>query len=215
VTTAEQARRIVGHFDALQGLRLVPLGIALLCMGAAEAAFPLNRDGVRAHLSILLWLLAGVVVAFALAILICTRISAWYRRQYGSVEPTAHQRRMAGLIGGFATLLIALPLNVEGALRGYFDEGWPVNISLLALSLGIVAYWWYLGRYARHYLVLAGVGLALGLASIAGLPPPTWAWHLRETTIYFALASIIAGLLDHRMLSRNLSEPRNEIAVNL
>jgi hypothetical protein len=89
----------------------------------------------------------------------------------------------------------------------------PVNLMDFTLAGWIIGYWFYLGRSFRHYLVLAGIGLVLGLASIAGFPPASFASHLREATLYMAFASIVGGLIDHRILTRALPRIENRVGV--
>jgi hypothetical protein len=103
-------------------------------------------------------------------------------------------------------LLFLLPLSVEQAMWVSSGQALPVNLALLGMALLFIVYWWYLGRSIRHYLVIAGIGIVLGVASLSGLPPATWPWHLREMTLYAAAAGIIGGLLDHRMLCGSLSQ---------
>ena len=81
------------------------------------------------------------------------------------------------------------------------------------MALWFVGYWLYLGRPFWHYPVVAGIGFVLGLASIAGIPPATFAWHLREATLYFSLAAIAGGVIDHRILTRSLSASRRSVGL--
>lgn len=90
----------------------------------------------------------------------------------------------------------------------------PANFMLLTLSLWIVAYWFYLGRRFWHYLAIGGIGFILGLASIAGIPPATFDWHVREVTLYLALATIAGGIIDHIMLTRSMPQPVMSIAAD-
>ena len=211
ITGARRAQQIAAHFLDLQGLRQVPFGIVLLSLFAVEMILPLSREGIKATpLSTLLWMLAFVVTAFAVAFLASTRISAWYRWQFGTVEQTRHQRLAGRLIAGVGTLAFTVPLfTIEAPLWTVYRQALPVNFALFTMCLGIVCFWWYLGRSLNHYLVLAGLGLVLGVASAMGLPPATWPWHLREATLYLAVAAIVGGVLDHRALVSVLSLPEN------
>lgn len=152
--------------------------------------------------------LIALVVTFALAFIPFKLISDWYRRKFGAVEPTRFQRWMGGVLGGTGALAFLLPLNFEQSLWLVSNQSWPFNVALFTIALWIVGYWWYLGRRPGHYLVLAGVGVGLGLLSLFGLPPATWPWHLREAALYLGAASIAAGLLDHRTLTKGLSPTR-------
>lgn len=206
-TGAEEARQIAENFRALQGLRTVPLGIWLLFLFVVEMLLPLSPEEMRAPSSRqLVSLLAVFIVSLLPAVVAFRLISTWYERRFGRVEPTRHQRWVAGLIAGGGVLLFVLPLSVEQTMWVSSGQALPVNLALLGMALLFIVYWWYLGRSIRHYLVIAGIGIVLGLASLSGLPPATWPWHLREMTLYAAAAGIIGGLLDHRILSGSLSQ---------
>ena len=179
----------------------------MLFLFAAEMLLPLSREGMRtAPMGQLLSILVVLVAAFSVGLVGVKVISGWYRRRFGTVEPTRHQRRMGVLIGGGGVLLFLVPMNVEQKIGTL-----PVNAVLFTMALWMIGYWWYLGRSFWHYPVLGGIGIVLGLASIAGLPPATWAWHIREATLYIAAAGIIAGLVDHRILSSSLSHPGDRV----
>jgi hypothetical protein len=156
--------------------------------------------------------LGVVIVGFAIAIGAVAWISAWYRRNYGSVEQTARQRRLGKVMGGVGVLAFVIPFNVE-TIAMNAGQSVPVNFMDFTVALWIVGYWFYLGRSFRHYLVLAGVGFVLGLASVVGIPPASFAWHLREATLYFALATIVGGGIDHRILTSALPRIETRIGV--
>jgi hypothetical protein len=185
----------------------------LLFLFAWEMAVPLSRDGIRnANMALVLASLAGVIVCFALAGVAVWWISAWYRRNYGSVEQTKRQRRLGRVIGAAGALAFLIPFNIDeiAAINGGYLT---VNLMDFTLGLWVIGYWLYLGRPFWHYPVIAGIGFALGLASLAGIPPSTFAWHIREATLYFALASIAGGVIDHMILTRSLSQARSRIGL--
>jgi hypothetical protein len=210
---ARQAAQIAGRFWDLQGLRQAAAGAGLLCLGIWEMTAPLSRDGIRAaNMGLLLGSLAVVIFCFGLAMAGVWRISVWYRTHYGRVEQTTRQRRLGRVIGATGVLAFLVPFNVD-SIAANTGQGLPVNLMLFTLSLWIVGYWLYLGRPFWHYPVMACIGLALGLVSIAGIPPNTFAWHVREATLYFALATIIGGLIDHMILTRSLAQPESTVGL--
>jgi len=161
------------------------------------------------------WLLGslGVVIAcFALALVGFWRITIWYRGHYGRVEQTPRQRRLGRIIGGTGALAFLLPFEIDIVAAN--GGSVPVNLMLFTLSLWIVGYWFYIGRPFWHYPLIAGAGIVLGFLSIAGIPPNTFAWHLREATLYFALATIVGGVIDHVILTRSLSPSEGSIGVS-
>jgi hypothetical protein len=213
MTDARQAGEITARYRDLQGLRQAAAGIGLLVLFAYEMVAPLSGPEIRAAgIGPTLWGLAVVVLGFVVTGLAIVRVSAWYRRRYGLVEQTTRQRRLGMLIGGTGTLAFLVPFNVDSIAMNS-GHTLPVNLMDFTLALWIIGYWWYIGRSFRHYLVLAGIGLVLGFLSIAGIPPATFAWHLREATLYFALATIAGGLIDHRILTSALQDPEERIGL--
>jgi hypothetical protein len=204
---SEGARQVAEHFRALQGLRAVPLGIWLLLFFVVEMLLPLSPEEVGApSTGQLVLVLVVFVVSLLPAILAFRLISAWYERRFGRVEPTRHQRLVSGLMAGGGVLLFVLPLSIEQRMWVSSGQSLPVNLALLGLALMIIGYWWYLGHSFHYYLAIAGIAILLGAASLVGLPPATWPWHFRELTLYIAVICIVGGLLDHRTLSRSLTQ---------
>jgi hypothetical protein len=213
MTNARQAGEVANRYQALQGLKQVAAGVGLLAFFAYELVAPLNQGDIRAMgIVATLWGLAAVVLGFVVMLVAIYWISAWYRRNYGLVEQTTRQRREVRVIGAAGAVAFLIAFNAD-TIATNSGHALPVNLMDFAMALWIVGYWWYLGRSFRHYLVLAGIGFVLGVASIAGIPPATFAWHLREATLYFAVASIAGGLIDHRILSRALQTPEEPIVV--
>jgi hypothetical protein len=153
-----------------------------------------------------------LAVGCAVMIFAVIWVSAWYRRRYGQVERTRSQKRLGTVVGASGCLAFLIPFEVDVFAMNHGNVV-PVNFMVFATAFWIIAYWFYLGRPFWHYLVLAGIGFVLGLASIAGIPPNTFAWHLREATLYLAIATIAGGVIDHVILTRSLS--RSESPVGL
>jgi len=152
-----------------------------------------------------------VIGTFIPAVLAYRFIAGWYGKRFGNVEPTSHQRRVSSLVGVGAALLTVLPLSLGQSSWEVYNQPWLVNVVMFTMALWLVSFWWYLGRSLSHYLALAAIALALGLASIGGLPLDTWPWHLREATLFLAVAFITCGLLDHRRLTRSLLSPGDPV----
>jgi hypothetical protein len=213
LNNARQAAHIAGRFRDLQGLRQAIAGVGLLLLFCLEMTFPLSAADFRtAGISAVLWELGLLVVGAALTAVAVLWVTAWYRRQYGEVEQTRRQRRFGRIVGGGGALAFVLPFEIETiAMNG--GHSVPVNLMDFTVALWILAYWLYIGRPFWHYLVLAAIGCGLGIASLAGIPPATFAWHLREATLYVALASIVGGVIDHMLLTRSLSRPERPVGL--
>jgi hypothetical protein len=210
---ARQAAQIASRFSDLLGLRQAVGGLGLLLMFGWEMVFPLTLADIRgAGIQVADWGLAVFVVGVAVLIVCVLWVSAWYRRRYGQVEPTRTRNRLAKVVGASGALAFLIPFEVDTFTMNY-GHVVPANLAVFTLALWIVGYWFYLGRRFWHHLVLAGIGFVLGLASIAGIPPNTFAGHLREATLYFAIAMIAGGVIDHTILTRTLSRPESTVGI--
>jgi hypothetical protein len=159
-----------------------------------------------------LWGLVAMVVGTAVTAFAVIWVSAWYRRHYGNVEQTRRQRKLVKIVGWGGAVAFLLPFEIEVSAMNY-GHAVPVNLIDFTIALWIVGYWLYIGRPFWHYLVLAAIGIGLGIASIAGIPPATFVWHLREATLYVALASIVGGVIDHLILTRSLSRLKSPVGL--
>jgi hypothetical protein len=212
VNNARQAAQIAGRFTDLQGLRQAAAGVGLLLLFGWEMAFPLTSAGLRAAgMTVALWGAGLLLVGLALMIVAVRWVTAWYRSHYGQVERTRRQKRLGVILGGGGALAFLIPFELEVSAMNS-GHALPVNLMVFTVALWIIGYWLYIGRPFWHYLVLTAIGFSLGIASITGIPPATFAWHLREATLYFALASIVGGVIDHMILTRSLSRSESPVA---
>lgn len=183
----ERIRSVTDNYFFWQGLRLVPMGAALLVVALRWTAWWPLRDP-WSDLALLLVLVVGLIASWA--------IGSSYRRTFGDVRgrPGAHARRdtVKWLI---VYPVMAAALVVDGLLRP------PVFVTGPVWGAATAAYWWSTGRGRPHYLVaailLAGFGAlpALGLVGSgkAAIAP------------FFALLGVIymvGGVLDHFELKR-------------
>lgn len=210
-TSLQETVKITERYRDLQGLRMVVAGLGLLGFFAVTLFLPLTLDEIRTRGVAPAEWGTGLLVVDLIAMVVAVKaVSMWYDRRYGRVALTLHQRRLTAWVGGLGAASFLVPFEIEIiAVRWTL----PVNVILIGLSCGILAYWLYLGRAFVHYLVLAGCGFALTTLSIAGVPPNGFASHLRVGILFFALATIAGGLIDHRILARSLA-PRREVDVD-
>lgn len=206
---------MAARFNQLLGLKVVPFGILLLLLAPAEWVLPETREALL-HTRPSPWLRVSVLViaiGLPLAIAGYWLISRWYQRNYGRVEQTRRQRTLGRVMAAATVLLILVPTNLEETLWISGGQSLPVNVACFTVAAVLLAYWWLLGRFLTHYVVIAAIALALGVLSLAGLPPAEFIWHLRESTLFLGLAAIAGGVLDHRALAARLVASRNLFGV--
>jgi hypothetical protein len=188
--TRDRIRFITAHYDQLQGLRLIPLGVYLVALAASGLGWLswLPGDPTRASRQ---WL--GVL--FGLALVAAVAATAWYRRRYGARAPLSRRRRNAWLVLAVGIFLLAAQFdryaNAPIALA-------PFSVAT-ALLLTVRADGW-----VRAHFLIAAVPWFLA----AWIPP----LHHDGTSrlVSYALAGgvalIVCGVGDHRLLSRSLLE---------
>lgn len=205
--------QITERYRDLQGLRLVAGGVGLLGTSAVLLLMPLSLQDMRATgPAPAEWGAVALVIDFAAMLIAIKLVSRWYDRRYGRVRQTPHQRRLDRVVGGVGAVSFLVPFELEILAM---NAGWrlPFNLILAVISVAIVGYWLYLGRAFAHYLAIACFGLVLTVLSAAGIPPNTFASHVREAVMFFALASIAGGVLDHLILARALGS-RSHVDVD-
>jgi hypothetical protein len=186
--TRDRIRFITAHYDQLQGLRLVPLGAYLLALAASGLGWLswLPGDSARASSQ---WL--GVF--FCLALAAAASATAWYRRRYGARAPLNRTRRNAWLVLAVATFLVT----------AQFDQyaNAPIALAPFSVAAALVLTVRADGWVRAHFLVAA-----VPWFLVAWIPQlhHDGASRLVSYALAGALALIVCGVGDHRLLSRSL-----------
>jgi hypothetical protein len=186
--TRDRIRFITAHYDQLQGLRLVPLGLYLAAVAASGLDWLswLPGDPPRASRQ---WL--GVLFGLALVAAVCATM--WYRRRYGARAPLSRHRRNAWLVLAVGVFLLA----------ARFDQyaNAPIALAPLSVAAALVLTVRADGWVRAHFL-LAAVPWFL----VAWIPPLHHDGTSRLVSYALAggLALIVCGVGDHRLLSRSL-----------
>lgn len=203
------------RYHDLQGLRLVVGGVGLLAFSAWTIFFPSTLEHPRlsgAGYALNLWGLGLLLSLLVVIVLSARAVSGWYDRNYGHVTYTRRQRRAAMLIGGLGVGVFLVSFEVETSAFNAHST-LPINVIGLSLSCWTAGYWFYMGGRHHHYLAISCIGFIVTLASVAGLPPNGFLWHLRVATAFFGAASIAGGLIDHRILTHALGSS-NSVGVD-
>ena len=183
----DRINAITANFFFWQGLRWVPLGIALLVGAWTHGpSSPVPRPWGS------LLFIATMTVAFAVSAM----VGRWYARSFGRVRgiPGQHARRTrTKWLVVYPALVVAL--LVDGIAKP------PVLISGIAFAAAIEAYRRSTGGGRRHYIIASIAFVALTFAPTFGLTTP----GARALNLLIALLGAcytIGGLLDHRELTR-------------
>ncbi|MDQ6883885.1 MAG: hypothetical protein M3077_06555 [Candidatus Dormibacteraeota bacterium] len=203
--TTKRLRQVTAYYSGLRGLMLVPFAPAFVAICVWEMLLPERRDQLGSVLfgkpAQLAFAIVTVLIGAALVALV--PISAYYRHRFGSVKPTLRTRLVGGLTAGLGALGFNLALNFSGFTADPYRPA-AVNVSVLIIAAAFGLYWWLSGRFLTHHLVLAALGVVIGIAPLLGIGPVGRWWYLREATLYMALIAGIGGYLDHRTLERSL-----------
>lgn len=191
-TDLRQIRAVASNYFFWQGLRWIPMGLALIAMSLLLAGWiPVRREWrdwlVWPPLIAALWISGSV-------------LGRYYRRRFGhaSADERQHTRRTsikwlvvypAMVASMVIDMKVSLPLLVSGIV-------WGASIELYRRSTGG-------GR--PHYVVAALLLAALGLAPLFSAIP---AGKLGITLLVGVVGAIyvVGGILDHLALARILGE---------
>jgi hypothetical protein len=182
-------RYVTGHYERLQGLRLVPLGVVFLISAAWRvrwlAWWPHTAGEGAAQ-----WFVA----LMAVAIVASFPIRSWYRRRFGIVRPRPFQAGALPLIA-FTGVLVLLVWTEESL---HLD----VPLARWFLVAGLVLIGVAFRRVRAHYLVIAAacVFVPWWLGNVDMPLSDREAW----LDVMVGMALLLAGLGDHLVLIRAL-----------
>jgi len=178
-----RVRYLASHFSALQGLRMVPLGLFLL---ASELRRFTDHPLLRYNRTDSMLLLAAPLVgAYLLA-------GRYYERRFGSVVAQRRPGRDLLVAVGLLGWLVAAGW-IDARVEALFHSR-PVVTGLTLATWGLMI--WNRQRERRHYLWLAAGAVAV---SLLPWPPRTQAGYMN---LVLGVGMIAGGVLDHRMLTR-------------
>ena len=194
-----RVRFLTTNFAALQGLKGVPLGIALTVSGLTPQYTSLH-SGTLLGIALFFPFFLGMIALYR-------HIARAYERTFGRVEAQPRPPGMlAWELGSALTVLLVLPL-IERWLNS------PVSLMGLALSLGVA--WPYLRAetrsYWRHRGVIGGVTALLSLLPALSRSPAVEVYGRHAAVPYMELMAaawglviVVTGVLDHLMLLSQL-----------
>ena len=183
----DRINAVTANFFFWQGLRWVPVGIALLVV---TWSYGPNSPVPKSWESLLL--IATMTVALAASAM----VGRWYARSFGRVRgiPGQHARRTrTKWLVVYPALLVAL--LVDGIARP------SVLVSGITFAVAIEAYRRSTGGGRTHYIVASIAFAALTFAPTLGLATPG-AGGVNLLIAVLGATYTIGGLLDHRELTR-------------
>jgi hypothetical protein len=216
----QDIRSLVKNYTVVPGLVLATLGGYMVFLGAFSMLwdnwlYPLlfssNPNSWLASLAVWVSLILPIVLFCAVANL----VSRYYKRNFGEVKPHTEETRR-------------LTIELIAAFVAYFFIGQDLDIRLhpavssmlLIFALFLLIHWWMFARTQRHYLLLAGIAIALSFVPLFNNTVYYWLytkytspdWYSFNIAICSGLLLFIAGFLDHWHMVRMLTRVRKVVA---
>jgi hypothetical protein len=193
--TLERIRFATRHFHALQGLRVLPLGLAVLLLPwLSPPPYPfMGRTGRDLAIPMLI-----VLAMFAANI----GVGRYYRERFGSLKPHS-----GGVTGWIATTGMIVTYGAADWLQLRIAP--PISLRALALAGFFLVVYLLSSRVRTHYRVAAAVLAGLALLPLAGAVTASelfLEWDRVGATV-LGIVLMACGVLDHRLL-RRLFAPR-------
>lgn len=200
----KEIRFVSTNYINLQGLKNVAIGIfgILVVLWGNNLKYPI---------SMLSWILLGVVVVVSMAIYF--GFDRYYMLNFGKVKRTAESKRLEWLVGILCLILV---------IAGYWLElsfKLPISIIGLVFGLGLLAdyiriTWLVKGRHLLYYPIGVFLAIVLSLLPLLGLPQWWKLVGLRDEALgillFVGFFSIFAGIWGHIYLMRTLSPKMDE-----
>ena len=183
----DRINAVTANFFFWQGLRWVPLGIALLVVAWSYGpGSPVPKS----------WVSALFVATMVLALSASAMVGRWYARSFGRVRgiPGQHARRTR------TKWLVVYPALVVAMLVDGIAKP-PVLFSGIAFAAAIEAYRRSTGGGRAHYVIASIAFAALSFAPMLTLTVPGPA-ALNLLIAVLGATYTIGGILDHRELTR-------------
>lgn len=195
--TQSRTEFVTRHYYQLQGLRLVPLGLILLCFAVGNALGWMDQRDVSPHIRATFLTRVGLVMWVAL--LLALAAPFYYRRRYGSVEPLDRSARNRWITATAVGFLFLIPIDRR--------LDWPVSLHVMVVGLSLVVTAWHDGNARRHYMTAGLVWLAASLLPELDVSPR----GLTIATFGLGGVTLIAcGIGDHLLLTRTLVTPKGK-----
>jgi hypothetical protein len=183
----ELVHDLTANYSDRQGLRVVPIGLAVLAQALPMSWRFLDID---AHL---LCLIAGLI-GYGL-------IGRLYARRFGAVDELPYPGPPVALQAILVLVLFVIAMSVDIIARP------PLFTSGLLIAFWITVVAWPARSVRAQYLA---VGILLGLISLLPLAGISHDTAALAYGIAFGAALVVAGIADHVLFTRLMSEPAHD-----
>lgn len=190
----DRINAVTANFFFWQGLRWIPLGVALLVAAwSSSHSSPVPES----------WRSTLFIATMTVALVVSAMIGRWYGRSFGRVRgiPGQHARRTR------TKWLVVYPALVVALLVDMIAKP-PVLVTGITFAAAIEAYRRSTGGGRRHYIIASIAFAALTFAPTLRLATP----GVNALNLLVALLGVcytIGGLLDHRELKRLFPDPND------
>ena len=196
LSAAKRLFYVTSRYPQLQGARIIPLALVFLA-SAWWRAGGIRLPGDDLPRGPQAWFFAGLGTAIVASYV----IRRWYTRSLGSIGQ--HPTRSAALPIVTTCVLVAFAMWVQEAFQ------WRVSLPAIAVGSVLLATGLAHHRFRVHYAAAGGVLLAYSALQLFGVGPST----LDATfDAVIGIVLLIAGVGDHRLLTRTLQPPVERLA---
>lgn len=192
----DRLRYVTSRYPQLQGARLVPLSLVFL-VSAFWRAGAIQLPGDRTPYGAEAWFFSGL----GASIIASYVIRRWYMRSLGSVGQRATHSAAIPILG--TCILTVLATLLQSRLHWHLSLP-AVTVALVLFATGVAHH-----GYRAHYVAAAGVLFTFSILPLLSLGVMALNAALDGV---IGISLLIAGLGDHRLLTRTLRPPQGRLA---
>jgi hypothetical protein len=189
------ARFVTANYRFLQGLYMIPMGVALLAIGCLMLW---GQESLQPYFSALV---AGLLMLAFVAML---PIRGYYHRHIGQAESLHGSGLRDALWGGLIGVCIVVLMVLERSLH------LPVSLGMIAFGIFFLYTYLRSENRRKYYLVFSIVLIAAGLSPLTGwIQVNAFFGSTRSFgLLMLGIIYILGGWFDHRLLVRLLNGMR-------
>jgi hypothetical protein len=207
VQDLERIRYVTRNYERLQGLKLLPIWMALLASTLFQEAlrliFPQGMDNpYRTFAATFAY--AFFLLLFIAAILLYIWFEDYYARKFGRVGRGPSARRDRFKVLAFVVLVIVVVVVSFFAARADAFGRSPLLVGWLALGAGWIIAGWPHRRFQMHYIVVGLLLLGLSFSLLLGFLRIDTTQESNLFTAVLSASCIVNSICDHLLLVRTM-----------